>query len=183
MTKQVLFIHSAGPQNAHEGSDALKGSLVQQLGNDYEWMAPPMPFPEDPKYAQWKAVLDESFASMHDGVVLIGHSLGGSVLLKYLSEEKCHVSISALCLIASPFWGVADWRREDFVLCEDFGTRLPTIPHMYFYQSKDDDQVPDTHMVYYAEKIRSLNPRLLSGKDHLFQDGLPELVTDLKQLQ
>lgn len=127
MSKQVLFVHSAGPQNAHEGSDAFKASLVQQLSNDYQWVAPPMPFPEDPTYAQWKSVLDESFASLNDDVILIGHSLGGSVLLKYLSEETCHVSISTLCLIASPFWGVDQWRRKDFVLAEDFESSCQTF--------------------------------------------------------
>jgi len=45
------------------------------------------PGAETPRYAAWKSQLEESLALLNDKSILVGHSLGGSVLLKYLSEE------------------------------------------------------------------------------------------------
>jgi len=45
--------------------------------------------------------------------ILIGHSLGGSFLLKYVSEEKIAKTVAGIFLIATPYWGGAGWQYED----------------------------------------------------------------------
>jgi hypothetical protein len=46
--------------------------------------------------------------------ILIGHSLGGSFLLKYVSEEKIGKTIAGIFLIATPYWGGAGWQYEGY---------------------------------------------------------------------
>src|SRR5262245_15355781 len=89
MRKQVLFIHSGGSQGRHEGINDLVTYLQNMLGDGYNVLYPKMTDPENPEYVSWKLSLDKKLASLKGDIILIGHSLGGSVLLKYLSEENC----------------------------------------------------------------------------------------------
>jgi predicted alpha/beta hydrolase family esterase len=115
MKKQLFFLHSGGPQGKHEGSGELVAWLEAQLGPEYELRHPIMPHPEAPDYEAWKPHLREALSRLHDGAQLIGHSLGGSLLLKYLAEEKISFSIGTLFLVSAPFWGGdEDWQHPAF---------------------------------------------------------------------
>lgn len=94
MKKHVLFIHSAGAQDNHRGSSGLATYLYNALGDEYHLLNPKMPNPENPEYMLWKAQLDKEFAVLDGEALLIGHSLGGSVLLKYLSDNTIHLPVS-----------------------------------------------------------------------------------------
>jgi len=183
MRKQILFIHSAGPQELHQGSSGLKAYLQKVLGDEYTLLDPKMPDPEKPKYTLWKAQLEKEFASFDEEIILIGHSLGGSVLLKYLSEQAFKQPISGLFMIASPYWGVDDdWGIEDFILKENFASKLPQIPQIFLYHSDNDKIVPSAHVEHYKGKLPLAKTRILDGAEHLFNNGLPELVNDIKEL-
>ena len=79
MKKQVFFLHSAGAQGPHEGSSDLVAWLKKELGTGYEIMHPIMPHPESPDYALWKAKLKKELPKLEGEIILIGHSIGGSV--------------------------------------------------------------------------------------------------------
>lgn len=83
MKKQVLFIHSAGAQGPHQGSSDLAEYLQKGLGAEYNLLYLKIANPENPEYSLWKAQLEKEFTKLNSEVVLVGHSLGGSVLLKY----------------------------------------------------------------------------------------------------
>lgn len=86
-------------------------------------------------------------------VILVGHSLGGSILLKYLSEANVEESIAGIFLIATPYWGAEDWQVDEYALHDSFATRLPKAPPIFFYHSDNDDLVPFAHLALYAEKL------------------------------
>ena len=163
MKKQILFVHSAGPQGPQQGSSDLIEYLQVQLGDTYHLISPKMPNPENPEYARWKAALTNIFANLDNEVILIGHSLGGAVLLKYLSEMDVKPVVSSLFLIASPYWGKEeDWQAEEL------------------YNSKDDMVVPVTHIHHYANEFPQAITRVLEREDHYFSNGIPDLVTDIR---
>jgi Alpha/beta hydrolase family len=87
MKKQVLFIHGGG-EGAYEGDKKLAASLRDALGTAYNVRYPKMPDEERPEYEAWKDQIAEELAGLDSEVILVGHSLGASILLKYLSEEK-----------------------------------------------------------------------------------------------
>ncbi|WP_077622483.1 alpha/beta fold hydrolase [Sediminibacillus massiliensis] len=181
MKKQVLFIHSAGPQKGKRGSSHLIAYLQNSLSKDYHFSSPAMPNPENPSYAAWKAILKKKLSELKGNVVLIGHSLGGSVLLKYLSEEACDLSISGLFVMGSPYWGLdKEWLNQEFELSNDFALRVPQISQIYLYQSRNDEVVPFSHFEYYAYKLPHAKTRVFENYGHLFQDDLPELVHDIE---
>lgn len=182
MKTEILFIHSAGPQGHLEGSDFLITYIRKMLGENYAIKTPQMPDPENPHYDLWKEKLESELSTLHKGAILIGHSLGGSVLLKYLSEAGFDKSISGLFLIAVPYWGVSGWKVAEFELQKDFASRLPFLPHVFIYHSKDDEVVSSSHINYYSRQLPEAITCEVNHCGHLFSKGLPELITDIKKL-
>jgi predicted alpha/beta hydrolase family esterase len=183
MKRTILFIHSAGSQEGeHEGSNDLLRRLREGLGVGVTLLAPRMPSPDNPTYASWKKALDALIPTLPDEVVLVGHSLGGSVLLKYLSEEAFTPRIAGMVLIAMPYWGVQDWDVSEYMLREDFPTGLPAIRPLYLYQSDNDDVVSPDHVKYYATLLPTATVRTPAGMGHLFAKPCPELIDDIHGL-
>lgn len=182
MRKEILFIHSAGPQGFDEGSSKLVAYLQAALGVAYHVRCPAMPEPENPRYEAWKDRIYRELGVPGSEVILIGHSLGASVVLKYLSEEPCRRSITGLFLIAAPYWGKKGWEIDEFVLQEDFVPKLPLIPKIFLYHSRDDEWVPFGHLARYAKKFPQATVRKIDGSEHEFGNGLPDVVNDIKSL-
>ncbi|SFL92059.1 hypothetical protein SAMN04487943_10597 [Gracilibacillus orientalis] len=182
MKKQILFVHSAGAQGPQQGSSELIEYLQDQLSDTYHLISPKMPNPENPEYARWKNALTNIFANLEeDEVMLIGHSLGGSVLLKYLSEMDVKPVVSSLFLIASPYWGKdEDWQVKEFTLTENFKSNLPHISNIYLYHGKDDKVVPVTHINHYTNKFPQAITRVFEREDHYFSNGIPDLISDIR---
>ena len=93
--------------------------------------------------------IDKELEALADGAIVIGHSLGASFLLKYLSEEIVGKIIAGLFLIATPYWGGRGWRYEGYervALREDFAAKLPRGTPVYLYHGRDDEIVPFAHL-------------------------------------
>lgn len=180
--KEVLFIHSAGPQGDHEGSGFLLSYLRKTLGSGYEVKFPEMPDPENPHYKPWKKELKKLLRRASDNVIVIGHSLGASVVLKYLSEKSPDKRIAGLFLVSAVYWGKENWKVEEYELEDNFPNKLPPIPKIYFYHSKDDEVVPVSHLWSFASIMPDATIREFDHRGHLFGQGLPELVDDIKSI-
>src|SRR3989344_3476169 len=74
--------------NRLRGTDDWKSTLSNHLGSGYDVFRPSMPNSRNAKYIEWKIWFDKFVPFMEDGIVLVGHSLGGLFLAKYLSEEQ-----------------------------------------------------------------------------------------------
>lgn len=182
LKKQLLFIHSAGSQKSGQGSSGLAAFIKSSLGEEYHVLCPRMPEPENPQCTSWQEQLKEEFSLIKNDVMLIGHSLGGSVLLKFLCEEEIDITIAGLFLIAAPFWGSDDnWQNDEFMLPEGFPSTLPSINNLVLYHSKDDPIVPFTHMEHYKKHFSHAHARVLEGDDHYFHEGLPRLIADVQK--
>ena len=179
--RQILFAHSGGGQGSPgEGSFDLVSYLKRKLSSEYDIHYPIIDDPEAPTYKMWKKLFSREFKKVKQPIILVGHSLGGSMLLKYFSEERPQIAISALFLVATPFWGKNGWNVEDFVLQESFESELTHITKVFLYQCKDDAIVPFGHLKFYKKVFPYSVVRILNGTDHAFADGLPELVDDIK---
>ena len=181
--RQILFIHSAGPQGAGQGSDVLLAYIREHMGKSFEIIAPAMPEPDQPEYIRWKMKLSHNLQQLKDDALLIGHSLGGSVLMKYLTEEEPDKRFGGLFVIASPFWGKENWKVKEYILQRDFGAKLSEmIAHVYLYHSHDDEIVPFDHLRQYQKKIPSSTVRKVEGGHCFEKTGLPELIADIRSI-
>ena len=103
MKKQVVFIHGGETFDTYDDyikyleecdfnpdkdkEKRWKHSLGEKLGSDFNVIAPLMPCKYNSKYNEWIIWFEKLFPYLKDTVVLVGHSLGGIFLAKYLSEN------------------------------------------------------------------------------------------------
>ena len=181
--KTIFFAHSAGRQDGQgQGSYDLVQNLRNELADQFDVLYPIIKSPDAPSYENWSAVLAEEFPKLQSPVILVGHSLGGSVLLKYLSENPVNIKVSGLFLVATPYWGEAGWNAEEFMLREDFKKTLSHRSPIYLYHGIGDTVVPFQHLDFYRNAFKRAWVRELATDDHIFSEGLPELVVDIKRL-
>jgi len=182
MAVDVLFIHSAGSQSGDQGSALLLRHLRRSLGARFSLHAPTMPLPDSPSYDRWRHELEKHLPPDRSPHILVGHSLGASVLLKYLSEQDRSAWPAGLFLVATPWWGGQGWDAGEFMLRDGFARALPEALRIHLYQARDDEVVSFDHVSRYAEALPRATVHALEGGGHTFPDGLPELVRDLQAL-
>jgi predicted alpha/beta hydrolase family esterase len=173
----VLFVHSAGPQSQSEGSGRLVAALQSGLPEDFQLRAPIMPEPDDPDAAAWDQAFSEHVGKAASPLILVGHSLGGSTILKHLAEQGSPSGLRSVICIATPFWGED---MESWMLPSGFAKRLSSVPRLIFYHSKDDGEVPFTHVERYANALPHALVRRVNGRGHLFDSGdVDDIVADI----
>ena len=141
-----------------------------------------MPEEVSATYEDWKAPSAMELATVDDQVILVGHSVGGSVLVKYLSEQQLNKPISSLFLLATPYWGADEfWKWDEARLPEDVAAKLASIPRIFLYHSRDDDTVPFAHLALYAAKLPQATVRVFDGRGHQFGNDLAEVAEDISR--
>ena len=180
--RAVLFIQGAGDMWHPEGSAHLAAYLSRELGLEYELSAPPMPDAEDPQYATWRDAIAAAIAEDDGPLIIVGHSLGASVLLRHLSEDPHPKSeIRGIFLVSTPWWGPRGGQFDEYAVLDDFGSRLPAAP-VFLYQSRDDAEIPVSSLGEYEERLPQATSRRVAGSEHSFVHGLPVLVKDIRSL-
>jgi serine hydrolase len=181
--KHVLFIHGAG-EGAFEEDGLLVASLQNALGFAYDVYYPKMPDEDSATYADWKAPIERELTTLDDDVILVGHSVGGSVLVKYLSEQQLDKPISSLFLLATPYWGAdAFWKWDEARLPEHVAAKLASSPRIFLYHSRDDDIVPFAHLALYTAKLPQATIREFDGRGHQFGNDLAEVAEDIRRAE
>ena len=177
---KIVFAHSAGPQYGQgKGSYDLVNYLKTNLADEFQILFPTIEKPNSPTYHKFKDLFKLTFSELTEPVILVGHSLGGSTLLKYLSEEKTDISMLGLFLVSTPYWKS---NMKEYQLKENFQTSLPSIPKLFLYHSESDPEVPISHLEVYEKALKNAVVRKIKGDEHIFSKGLPELVSDIKSL-
>lgn len=182
MKKEIFFVHGAGPQNHLQGSNNFVAHLSRSLGSGYRLHHPAMPEPENPRYMSWKMALQSNLPVGGNKAALIGHSLGGSVIVKYLTEGLCQMPIAGLFLVGAPYWGTRGWSVDEFMFERGFPSKFPEIDKIFIYHSRLDKWVPYSHAQFYARALPHSVFRSITGSDHEFNEGLPVLVNDIQNL-
>lgn len=181
MTQQVLFVQGGGTGAHDEWDNELVDSLARALGARYDVRYPRMPNEGDPSYASWRVALMEEIAALDDGAILVGHSIGGTILINALAEQNLRWKPSAVFLIAAPYVGQDGWPSDE-IAPMDLGSRLPKGLPIYLYHGDADETVPFAHLGLYAKAIPQATARRLKGRDHQFNDDLSEVARDIKKL-
>ncbi|MCW9706280.1 RBBP9/YdeN family alpha/beta hydrolase [Fodinibius salsisoli] len=181
ITRQILFIQGGG-EGAYEEDRLLAESLRDKLGAACDVRYPRMPEEEGSTYEEWKERLTKEFAALDREVILVAHSVGGSLLFKYLTEEEMKASILGLFLVAAPYFGAKNWEFDDFALPNGFASKLPKNLPVFFYHSRDDQWVSFKHLSLYAKKLPQASIREFNDRGHQFNNDLSEVARDIKGL-
>jgi len=151
-----------------------------ELGEEYEVIIPSMPNSTNAQYVEWKIMFEKMIPFLNDDVMLIGHSLGGSFIAKYLSETKFSKKIGGVFLVAGAFdTDTLGFSLASFSLPEKLDLQTENI---FLYQSKDDPVVPFTAMENFIKAFGKAKTRIFEDRKHINTEDFPELLLDIKSL-
>ena len=201
MKKQVLYIHGGDSYSDHDAFlDDLRTRIPRDLpdlpkpkkwtetfrddlGADYEVFMPAMPNSQNAQYEEWKIWFERHFDYLEGEVVLVGWSLGGMFLCKYLIEEEFLYPIKGLVLMAPPFEaieGEADDCEEFAFDTDDLGILAQKVPKITFFHSQDDFVVPYEHALKYQAALPQSELVTFTDKNHFLIAEFPELISKIR---
>ena len=176
-TKPLNFERISTPQQY------WKTWLREGLGEEYEVVLPEMPNKQNAKYAEWKIWFETTIPFLNEEVLLIGHSLGGIFLAKYLAEHTFPKKIRALFLVAAPFdHADADYSLADFVLPSSLNKVMEQAKTIFLYHSENDPIVPFADLEKYAEALPTAVRRAFKDLGHFNTPEFPEIVKEIKNI-
>lgn len=157
-----------------------KPTLGQKLGGEYEVFLLAMPNKTNAVYSEWRLWFEKVLEKLGKDVVLVGHSLGASFLIKYLSENKINKNIKSVHLVS----GVFDKDTDGLELCS---FSLPEVfdlqtQNVFLYHSEDDPVVPFSSLENIANKVPGSVKRVFKDRRHMNMEDFPELVQDIAGL-
>ena len=170
---RILFAHGA---EAGSGDPPLP-ALRQQLGAGYHITAPAL---GPPDAAAWTAALKPLLVE-DPGAILIGHSLGGSHILKTLAELGPMVRPRAFVGLAVPFWGMPGWDDPDFALPPYAPGALSALPLRLFH-ARDDEVVPFDHLAAWKTHLPKTRIAPLETGGHQFTGDLAPLIIAISEV-
>jgi predicted alpha/beta hydrolase family esterase len=141
-----------------------------------------MPNETDPNYGLWKDAIEKEMSGFDDGTILVGHSIGGTVLINALAETSPKLKLKGVFLIAAPFVGRGGWPSDEIEFSRASGGKLPRGVPIYLYHGSEDDTAPIAHLDLYAKAIPQAVTRRLEGRDHQLNNDLSEVAIDIRAL-
>lgn len=198
MQHQVLVIHGGTAFSSYEQyleylknkevtlerilSKDWKGGLENNLGGGYQVVAPTMPNGSNVHYIEWKIMFEKVLAVLNDEITIIGHSLGGIFLMKYVSENTINKKIRKMIVVAPPFDNASGEDLGEFVLDKNaLSVIREKVGALVLFQSKDDMVVPYENALHYKEVIPGLDMRIFEDKGHFNMESFPELVEEVRK--
>jgi predicted alpha/beta hydrolase family esterase len=180
MRQQVLFIQGGGEGAHDEWDQTLVETLARDLGANYEIRYPRMPDEADPDYLRWKAALGQELARLDDAAIVVGHSIGATILISALAEEPSF-PVGGVYLLAAPFVGEGGWPSGDIKPMSELGKRLSTRFPIYLYHGSKDETAPIGHADLYEKAVPQAVVRRLAGRDHQLNNDTREVAADIRE--
>jgi len=157
--------------------------LEKSLGSKYQVIRPRMPLQDNAKYEEWKIFFERYLPYIKNNVILIGCSLGGIFLAKYLSENKFPKKIKGTFLVCAPYDN--SHFDEDlvggFTLKSDLSLILKNFSKLTMLFSADDECVTPYHAEKYRLKLPKANIIIYKSKNgHFNIPTFPEIIKMIK---
>jgi predicted alpha/beta hydrolase family esterase len=147
---------------------------------DYEVILPEMPNKSFAKYEEWALFFSKVVRFLKPDAVLVGHSLGGIFLAKYLNEHP-ELHFHKVAFVAAPFDEASTESLASFALPNDLTTLGQAGDMVGVFQSKDDKVVPFDEAAKYAKVLTNSTIYEFDDRGHFNQETFPELLEFIKK--
>ncbi|MFP4401605.1 MAG: alpha/beta hydrolase [Candidatus Nanoarchaeia archaeon] len=198
---QVVYIHGAEIFATHEEyieylqQQRVKLTSFRKWNREYlkeeleviaQFIRPNLPRGNcNPHYDEWEIFFTNLLKELNHNIILIGCSLGGIFLSKYLSKHKVDKNFISLYLVASPYEdesGAEEYRARNFHIDKDISKLYNNTNNITLMFSKDDDCVPISDMNNYKEKLPNAKCEVYESKNgHFIVEEFSELLEMIKQ--
>lgn len=177
-----LATRSVGEENFKQRRD-WKDSLEKRIGTFCDVFFPKMPNGTSAHYEEWKIWFERMLPFLRGDIVLVGHSLGGIFLAKYLSENKIRKKVKGLVLVAAPFDDTdSSESLGDFRFKGSLDGVARQVRQVHIIHSEDDPVVSFVQAFKYKNALPSAHMMCFSDRGHFNMDEFPEMVRLLRSL-
>ena len=192
MKQQVLIIHGGDSFEKYEdylhflknfeinlekfSKNDWKDNLQKDLGKKFGVIYPQMPNKLNANYIEWKIWFEKILNLLEDNLILIGHSLGGIFLAKYLSEDDISKKIKAVILVSAPFDEKGSFKLSKLVL------NLNNYKKIFLIHSKDDQVVSYGEVKKYKKILTKAKVITFEDRGHFNQEEFSEIVELTKKI-
>lgn len=172
MMTRIFILHGWGGDSTTNWFLWLKNQ-EEQKGN--EVFVPDFPNTEFPNYDEWKKHWEELYVpKIESNSIFIGHSLGGSFLLRWLSEEE--ISVARLILVApAPDDCDIEEIQNFFIAPWNAETLKQNVRKIIVLGSENDPYISLLKFKTLAEALGAIFKKC-SGRGHLNDEELPEIL-------
>jgi predicted alpha/beta hydrolase family esterase len=159
--------------------------LDKALGKGFDIIRPEMPLRYNANYEDWKIWFEKYIPFLEGNIILIGRSLGGIFLAKYLSENKFPKEILSTYIICPPFDNTSLDANlvGGFKLGKDLSLLEKNTKNLYLMFSEDDPVVHISHAEKYRKKLKDPKTKIIiykSKNGHFRVPKFPEIVKLIK---
>lgn len=156
--------------------------LTEKL--DSEFAEVDMPCKDNASYEEWKINFENYLSEFPEKLVLVGYSLGGTFLAKYLSENNISNHLLSVYLVAPPFDG--EMPSEDLAGGFNLGSNVSALESrtdkVELMFSEDDHIVPSEHAEKFRQNLQKAEINIFQDKNgHFRVEKFPELVEKINQ--
>ena len=161
--------------------------IIWALSENYDMLVPLMPCKQDADYLAWKIWFERHLEFVHDEApILIGHSLGGTFLLKYLSENKFPKKISQLHFVSAPVGdeGLFLEKLNSFEFNLENLSKINDLQaEIHLWHSEDDNVVPFKNFDIIKKYLSKANFHVFKDRGHFNQPSFPEILEVINKLK
>lgn len=194
--KQLFIIHGGTSFDSYDSYVAnLKSSDIEyeRLKKEPRWTSwladelsgvdvlyPSFPNTSNAQYDEWKIYFEKLQKHFGDEVTLVGYSLGGMFLSKYLAEKSLVRKVKKILLVAP---GYDDDTNEELgsFRVTSASQVADNADEVHLFHSKDDFVAPFAEMAKYQRDIPTAIPHVFEDRNHFFQPTFPELLEIIKK--
>lgn len=194
--RQIVLIHGGNSFDSYERYlDNLRSSSLdyERLIKSPHWtdwlsdelpeadvLSPSFPNKQNASFDEWSIYFEKLLPHLIGEVSLVGHSLGGMFLVKYLNDKPLMSKVRQICLLAPAY---NDNSLEDL---GSFGIEsaknLPaSSDDIHLFHSQDDPVVPFTELAKFQADLPGATVHKFTDKSHFFDATFPELLEVLKK--
>jgi predicted alpha/beta hydrolase family esterase len=158
--------------------------LDKALGKKFKIIRPRMPLQDYAQYEEWKLHFERFIPKLKNDLILVGGSLGGIFLAKYLSENRFPKRILATYLVCPPYDNSLpkETLAGGFRLKSDLSLLERQAGKLTLLFSKNDDVVPVAHAGKYRKKLPRARIIVYKNKNGHFRiPRFPEIVRMIKR--
>lgn len=160
-----------------------EGYIDNELGDTFQIIKPRFPLQDNAKYSDWKIWFERYIPYLENNLILVGGSLGGIFLAKYLSENRFSKKILSVYIICPPFDDTTP--TEDlaggFKLKSDLSLIEKNCDDVTLMFSEDDPVVPVSHAEKYRSKLKNSKIVIYKNKNgHFAISKFPEIIKMIK---
>lgn len=164
----VLFVHGAG---GYVDDQALAAGLREHLDGPVHY---PRFSDEDMSYDAWRREVSGHLQALGQDVAVVAHSFGASVVLRHVLEDR--PSLSAVVLLAMPYWGTTGWDVAEYALPASF--EPPVVP-IFLHHCYDDEEAPFDHLARHVAALPDAVVREHETGGHQLTGRMAAVAADL----